>query len=154
MWKHPSFRRDDDLKNQPEIELLSKKTEVPGDGGAVPGLPDDSSKHAAPSDDGNHSDTNSKSEEGQDNVPEPKFDVFQSVMARDQDGVVYEAVVRRRLYGANHRRQVQLAFVSSDQEVPEQLAQQAEPMWHYFVHYKNWNVNWVRLRHLRISSLM
>lgn len=44
-------------------------------------------------------DGNSSSEEGQDVIPEPKYDVFQSVMARDQDGLIYEATIRRRMYG-------------------------------------------------------
>lgn len=57
---------------------------------------------------------------------------------------MYEAVVRRRLYGQSQHKQVQLGLVASEQEANELLAQEEEPTWHYFVHYNKWNVNWDR----------
>jgi mortality factor 4-like protein 1 len=76
--------------------------------------------------------------------PEPKYKVFQTVYARDTDGVMYEAIVRRALYGTNHRKQIQMGMLSSEKEVQLLLAQEEEPTWHYFVHFQKWNVNWDR----------
>ena len=74
-----------------------------------------------------------------------KFKVFQTVYARDAtDGVMYEAVIRRRLYGLGQPRQVQVGLVGSAQEVLDLMNREEEPAWHYFVHYNKWNVNWDR----------
>ena len=75
---------------------------------------------------------------------QPKFKVFETVYARDTDGVMYEAVIRRRLYGQNQRKQVQMGLITSEREALELLAQEEEPTWHYFVHFNKWNVNWDR----------
>jgi len=63
------------------------------DDGVASSAIDELPRPAPSSDDGNRSETSSKHEEGQESTPEPKFDVFQSVMARDQDGVVYEGKI-------------------------------------------------------------
>lgn len=64
--------------------------------------------------------------------------------ARDTDGVMYEAVIRRRLYGQSQHKQVQLGLVASEHEAEELLSREEEPTWHYYVHYNKWNVNWDR----------
>ena len=76
--------------------------------------------------------------------PEPKFQPLQKVYARDKDGVMYAAVVRRRLYGPQYHRQVEMGLVASKEEAAELLKEEHEPMWHYFIHYNKWNVNFDR----------
>ena len=76
--------------------------------------------------------------------PEPKFQPLQKCYARDQDGVVYPAVVRRRLYGPQYHRQVEMGLITTKAEAAELLKDMDEPMWHYFVHYNKWNVNFDR----------
>lgn len=75
----------------------------------------------------------------------PKFRAFQKVYARDKDGVMYTAVIRRHLYGPQYHRQVEMGLVTSKEEAQKLLQDGTpEPMWHYFVHYSNWNVNFDR----------
>jgi MRG len=84
-------------------------------------------------------------------IPNPKFQVHQKVYARDKDGVLYLAVVRRQLYGPQYHRQVEMGFVSSPEEAQELLDYEPSPDWHYFVHYNKWNVKfdrWVTQRDL------
>lgn len=76
--------------------------------------------------------------------PSPKFNKCDRVYARDNDGVCYEAVVRRRLYGIHRNRQVPLGLVENSDEADTALQKEDEPVWHYFVHYQKWNVNWDR----------
>ena len=76
--------------------------------------------------------------------PEPKFQPLQRCYARDKDGVMYGAVVRRRMYGPQYHRQVEMGLVTSKEEAAELLRDVDEPMWHYFVHYNKWNVNFDR----------
>ena len=76
--------------------------------------------------------------------PAAKYDVKQKVYARDADGLLYEAIIRRSMFGPHYHKQVQVGFVNSQQEMEEYLARHAEPMWHYFVHYTSWKVNWDR----------
>ena len=78
--------------------------------------------------------------------PESKFHPKQRVYARDaSSGLWYDAVIRRSLYGVNNNKQVQIGLVCSESEISDILEQAAkEPMWHYFVHYNQWAVNWDR----------
>lgn len=78
------------------------------------------------------------------NRVQAKYRVFQTVYARDTDGVMYESVIRRRLYGQSQHKQVQLGLVASEHEAEELLSKEEEPTWHYYVHYNKWNVNWDR----------
>jgi MRG len=77
-------------------------------------------------------------------IPNPKFQVHQKVFARDKDGVLYLAVVRRQLYGPQYHRQVEMGFVSSAEEAQELLDYEPSPDWHFFVHYNKWNVKFDR----------
>ena len=77
-------------------------------------------------------------------APEAKFQPLEKVYARDKDGVMYPAVVRRRLYGPQYHRQVEMGLVTSKEEAAELLKEEHEPMWHYFIHYGGWNVNFDR----------
>ena len=82
-------------------------------------------------------------------LPEPpKFKVFQKIYARDNDGLVYEAVVRRCLYGPQYHKQVQLGMTLTEEEAVAQLQQNAnelpDPTWHYFVHFNKWSAKFDR----------
>ena len=79
-------------------------------------------------------------------IPESKFQPKQRVYAKDSSsGLWYDAVIRRSLYGVNNNKQVQIGLVCSESEISDILEQAAkEPMWHYFVHYNQWAVNWDR----------
>jgi len=81
---------------------------------------------------------------GEDPRPEPKFQPLQKCYARDKDGVMYAAVIRRRLYGPQYHRQFEMGLVTSKAEAAELLKENHEPMWHYYVHYSKWNVNFDR----------
>jgi hypothetical protein len=75
----------------------------------------------------------------------PKFQILQKVYARDKDGVMYKAVIRRQLYGPQYHRQVAMGLVTSKEEAQELLEDvDHEPIWHYFVHYTKWNVSFDR----------
>jgi mortality factor 4-like protein 1 len=97
----------------------------------------------------NHTDEKSEKSAEQDQdenpQPKPKFQIHQRVYARDKDGVMYEAVVRRRLFGPTYHKQVEMGLVTSKQEAEEALAERdLQPIWHYFVHFNNWNVRFDR----------
>ena len=92
---------------------------------------DDSSK-----DDGNEDD------EVQNN--DPLYEVGQKVLARDQDGILYQAMIRRRLWGQHQHRQIQVGMVNSHEEMQAMMEDEEPETWHYFVHYFQWNVNWDR----------
>jgi hypothetical protein len=81
----------------------------------------------------------------------------QKVLARDHDGLLYPAVVRRSLHGVHHHhKQVHVGMVSSQHEIAAQGDDNdttnnsnnnntpTTPTWHYFVHYLQWKVNWDR----------
>jgi len=76
--------------------------------------------------------------------PEPKFEPLQKVYARDKDGVMYAAVVRRRLFGPQYHKQIEMGLVTSQEEADEMLKEDHEPIWNYFIHYNNWNVSFDR----------
>ena len=94
-----------------------------------------------------HNNTNDDGEaEAEAVIPESKFQPKQRVYAKDaSSGLWYDAVIRRSLYGVNNNKQVQIGLVCSESEISDILEQAAkEPMWHYFVHYNQWAVNWDR----------
>jgi len=70
-------------------------------------------------------------------LPKSKFEVQQTVFARDKDGVVYEAIVRRKLYGANNLK----AFKASSRTGSDK-SHVREKGWFYFIHFKSWKSHW------------
>ena len=77
-------------------------------------------------------------------TPPPKFAQCDRVLARDEDGLLYQAFVRRSLWGIQQHKQIQVAMVTSQQEMQDMMNQEMLPTWHYFVHFLNWKVNWDR----------
>ena len=94
--------------------------------------------------------TEADEEETQPSRPEAKYKMLDRVLARDEDGLQYHAIVRRALYGAHTHKQVQVGMISNQKELDECMKEidegQAEnqPIWHYFVHFLKWKVNWDR----------
>lgn len=77
--------------------------------------------------------------------PQAKFKVLDKVYARDTDGILYQAVIRRALYGPIYHQQVQVAMVKSAEEVSEVFSREDnKDSWQYFVHFLKWNVAWDR----------
>ena len=78
-----------------------------------------------------------------DEPPPPAFQIGQRVMARDPDGLLYPAIVRRPIYGPHHHRPVHFGTVPTDKATNEDEDDE-DPEWHYFVHYLKWNVKFDR----------
>ena len=77
--------------------------------------------------------------------PEAQFKVLQKVYARDEDGLLYSAVIRRSLFGRTGIRQCRLGyFTHQESEDMQKLLDEEELAWHYFVHFDGWNVKWDR----------
>lgn len=78
-----------------------------------------------------------------DDTPPPLYSQGDKVLARDNDGLMYIAFVRRAHYGIPQQHKVDLmdtiegAAYSDDDE-------NMSPRWFYFVHYLAWKVNWDR----------
>ena len=88
-----------------------------------------------------------EAQQDEDVAAEAKYKVFDKVFARDDDGVMYEAIIRRALYGPTFHSQVQVGMAASAEEAAdlmEQSKSKEEPSWHYFVHFNGWNVKWDR----------
>lgn len=85
-------------------------------------------------------------DEWQQRTPTSKYQARHRVWARDYQGggLLYEAVVRRCLYGVNNQMQVQIGLLATEEEADQLLEKQKEPGWHYFVHFLGWNINWDR----------
>ena len=86
-------------------------------------------------------------DDGDDNSgpPPAKYKVLDKVYARDADGLLYQAVIRRALYGPIYHQQVQVAMSKSVGEVSEVSSEQdSKDSWQYFVHFLNWKVAWDR----------
>ncbi|CAJ1951012.1 unnamed protein product [Cylindrotheca closterium] len=77
-------------------------------------------------------------------IPLPEFDVSQTVLARDKDGLLYEAIIRRSIWGIQQHSQITVGMVNSQEEIEQILDQDKIPTWHYFVHYSKWKSNWDR----------
>eukprot|EP00523_Entomoneis_sp_CCMP467_P005066 CAMPEP_0168753642 /NCGR_PEP_ID=MMETSP0724-20121128/19053_1 /TAXON_ID=265536 /ORGANISM="Amphiprora sp., Strain CCMP467" /LENGTH=578 /DNA_ID=CAMNT_0008802021 /DNA_START=100 /DNA_END=1836 /DNA_ORIENTATION=+ len=78
-----------------------------------------------------------------------QFHEMQKVYARDEDGLVYLAFIRRALYGRTTPRQCKIGYISVREA--QELAKTEEEQrgyydagWHYYVHYDGWNVKWDR----------
>ncbi|GAX14258.1 hypothetical protein FisN_1Hh453 [Fistulifera solaris] len=74
--------------------------------------------------------------------PQAKYKVLEKVFARDTDGLLYQAVVRRALYGPIFHKQVHVAMTNSTGEVSDE--NDSSESWQYFVHFLKWNVAWDR----------
>jgi mortality factor 4-like protein 1 len=77
-------------------------------------------------------------------IPSPKFQICQPVLARDKDGLLYDSVIRRSIWGVNHNSQATVGMVNTQEEMEQFLQEQTVPAWHYFVHYNKWKPNWDR----------
>lgn len=73
-------------------------------------------------------------------IRSPEFDVSQTVLARDKDGLLYEAVIRRSIWGLQQHSQIAVGMLNSEEEIEKILDQDKSPTWHYFVHYIKWKV--------------
>lgn len=85
--------------------------------------------------------------------PAPRFQVGQRVLARDSDGLLYTAFVRRAEYGYLHQWQFGIlgtmdSSLDEDggnnfmEEMQSTFSQQQH--WTYFLHFDGWKVNWDR----------
>lgn len=73
------------------------------------------------------------------------FSIQQRVYARDDDGLLYMAVIRRSLYGRSAFRQCKVGYISLEESNElEKMDQERDPSWHYFIHFDGWNVKWDR----------
>jgi hypothetical protein len=131
-----------------------------GDGDAGGASDNDNEDHAELEEGEDDSDEEEKQDGGTEPVvdahdvamgpPDPKFRTLDRVLARDTDGLLYQAVIRRSLYGPHTHKQVQVGMVSSQKELDECMKEiedeeeAHQPIWHYFVHYLKWKVNWDR----------
>jgi len=76
----------------------------------------------------------------EDGTPLPKYNVMDRVYGRDQDGLMYAAVIRRRNLGPTFHRQSLLGMDDDDDDKDDEETHS----WHYFVHFSRWNVKWDR----------
>jgi mortality factor 4-like protein 1 len=95
-------------------------------------------------DDDEQDDDHSEASSQEEDLPLSKYQVKQKVLARDADGLLYEAWIRRCLYGPHHHKQVQIGMVNNQAEMEDYWQRHSQPTWHYFVHYTKWKVNWDR----------
>lgn len=104
---------------------------------------DDDDNNDNEQDDDNHSEASSQEEV---DLPLANYQVKQKVLARDADGLLYEAWIRRCLYGPHHHKQAQIGMFSDNNqaEMEDYWQRHSQPTWHYFVHYSKWKVNWDR----------
>ncbi len=90
--------------------------------------------------------------------PSNKFEVRQRVLARDEDGILYYANVRRKLLGINNQKTISCLGIfdlapdqlttknENEAKESEGVSESAatnnndsqENEWHYFVHYEGW----------------
>jgi hypothetical protein len=98
-----------------------------------------------------------------------KFEVRQRVIARDEDGIMYYAIIRRKMYGINHQQQLsclkifdsyplgyenerstgspmnkngQLEEMGNDKKAKNE--NNDHPEWSFFVHFEGWKSLWDR----------
>lgn len=93
--------------------------------------------------------TTSEKEDSTADYPPPTFQPMDKVIARDRDGVMYHAVVRRAIYGRGQAEQIQLGLYTLEEadELLKTQTQEAPPGWYYFVHFNKWKPNfdsWLR----------
>lgn len=85
-------------------------------------------------------------DEGDEESPPPLYKVFDKVFASDKDGLMYEAVIRRALYGPAYQKQQQIGLDDTSPEAMDALSRELGEVssWHYFVHFLGWKVQWDR----------
>ncbi|KAG7357051.1 MRG family protein [Nitzschia inconspicua] len=101
--------------------------------------------------------TNNDQEVREDLQPSSKYEVRQRMIARDEDGLMYHANIRRKMYGVNHQKTVSClrsfdSFVAqngnTDKDSTEKKDENddnfGEPEWYYFVHFEGWKSLWDR----------
>ena len=106
-------------------------------------------------DDDDDDDDNGDGNEDEDNDGEDgdrnKFEVRQRVLARDEDGILYYADIRRKLHGVNHHKTISCLGIFDI--APEEIENETnfddednknQNEWHYFVHYEGWKSIWDR----------
>ena len=118
----------------------------------------ESNSSMEPKDPGSNENIESNDGTSESQVPPPKYEIRQSIWAKDTSTpLLYEAFVRKRIY-APKSRQVDICSVnvsneSSSKRRFEDLKSALNSMvqdyeivetWHYFVHYKGWKNNWDR----------
>lgn len=91
------------------------------------------------------------SHDNEEKQSESRFETRQRVFARDgETRLLYEAIVRRRMYGAQSHVQMQIHTAVSavkeggDLNLDEVTPEAPEKCWYYFVHFQGWNVKWDR----------
>ncbi|KAG7360848.1 MRG family protein [Nitzschia inconspicua] len=101
--------------------------------------------------------TNNDQELREDLQPSSKYEVRQRVIARDEDGLMYHANIRRKMYGVNHRKTVSClstfdSFVAQNGNIDKDSTEKkdenddnyGEQEWYYFVHFEGWKSLWDR----------
>jgi MRG/HSF-type DNA-binding len=73
-----------------------------------------------------------------------KFKLFEKVYVRDSDGVMYIAVIRRLHYGPHYHKRIDTGLADSVRADGKLRHVDQELMWHYYVHFDFWNVNFDR----------
>lgn len=130
---------NDDVSLERDFDLMLQEDFLEDDGDILPGE-DGPPNKSIPNEDKVANTTNVATATS----PEPLYKVLDKVYARDPDGVLYLAVIRRRLYGPKYHHQVEMGMVSTINEAILQHSKVQEAAsqstWHYFVHYNNWNV--------------
>lgn len=92
----------------------------------------------------------SKADEDEHVTPTPRFQIAQKVLARDSDGLLYAAFVRRLHFG--QPQQLKLGILSTLEAVDNEnfvdemddTSIYTQPQWFYFLHFDGWKVNWDR----------
>jgi len=80
----------------------------------------------------------------------PRFSIYQKVLAKDNETpLLYEALVRKRVYGPKTRNLRLSLMVTTEEgmvedELAAMMADEPPKIWHYFVHFNGWNVKWDR----------
>lgn len=125
---HPPSRDDDDDDEEEDEDILPSSSSLPAT--------DDSAADAA-----------AAAEAATSCIPPQKFFAMDKVVARDRDGVIYDAVIRRAVYGSAQAEPIQLGLCSHAEAqalIQEASDEDEPPCWHYFVHYTKWNSAWDR----------
>jgi hypothetical protein len=109
---------------------------------------DSNPMHVGENDEGSE-DEEAGSGEEDDEEKTHKFEVRQKVLARDEDGILYPAYVRRKLCGVNHHKSISCLGIFDI--APEEIENEANfnednslNGWYYFVHYEGWKTIWDR----------
>jgi hypothetical protein len=105
-----------------------------------------------------------ENEEDHDDAPAAsKYEVRDRVLARDEDGLLYHANIRRKMYGINHQKTVPCLKVfdschatkensntegnpndDAENDNDSNIGNETLPEWYYFVHFEGWKSLWDR----------